>query len=317
MTISLSNLDYDLKFKNPFVTQDGSQRAYVRMKKLATLWFNTGTLCNLACQNCYIESTPRNDRLSYLRVDEVVSYLEEIAREGHETDEIGLTGGEPFMNPDILEIIRSVLERGFSNLVLTNGMRPMMRPAIRSGLLKLHTEFRDKLMIRVSVDHFDQAVHEKERGSGSWGPMVEGLRWLSENNFQIAVAGRTLWQESEEELREGFSVFFKKNEISIDAWNPRELTLFPEMDEGSSVPEITTECWDLLGVSPDDMMCASSRMVVKHKGDPKPSVMACTLLAYDKSFNLGATLVEASKSVQLNHPHCAKFCVLGGGKCSG
>ena len=89
------------------------------------------------------------------------------------------------------------------------------------------------------------------------------------------------------------------------------------MDEGSSVPEITTECWDLLGVSPDDMMCASSRMVVKHKGDLKPSVMACTLLAYDKSFNLGATLVEASKSVQLNHPHCAKFCVLGGGKCSG
>ena len=317
MTISLSNLDSDLKFKDPFVTQDGSQRAYVRMKKFATLWFNTGTLCNLACQNCYIESTPRNDRLSYLRVDEVVSYLEEITREGHETDEIGLTGGEPFMNPDILEIIRSVLERGFSNLVLTNGMRPMMRPAIRSGLIELNTEFRDKLMIRVSVDHFDQAVHEKERGSGSWGPMVEGLRWLSENNFQIAAAGRTLWQESEEELREGFSVFFKKNEISIDAWNPRELTLFPEMDEGSSVPEITTECWDLLGVSPDDMMCASSRMVVKHKGDPKPSVMACTLLAYDKSFNLGATLVEASKSVQLNHPHCAKFCVLGGGKCSG
>ena len=317
MTISLSNLDSDLKFKDPFVTQDGSQRAYVRMKKFATLWFNTGTLCNLACQNCYIESTPRNDRLSYLRVDEVVSYLEEITREGHETDEIGLTGGEPFMNPDILEIIRSVLERGFSNLVLTNGMRPMMRPAIRSGLIELNTEFRDKLMIRVSVDHFDQAVHEKERGSGSWAPMVEGLRWLSENNFQIAVAARTQCKETEEELREGFSVFFKKNEISIDAWNLRELTLFPEMDEGSSVPEITTECWDLLGVSPDDMMCASSRMVVKHKGDLKPSVMACTLLAYDKSFNLGGTLVEASKSVQLNHPHCAKFCVLGGGKCSG
>ena len=192
-----------------------------------------------------------------------------------------------------------------------------MRPAIRSGLLKLNTEFSDKLTVRVSVDHFDQVIHEKERGLGSWAPMVEGLRWLSDNNFQIAVAGRTLWQESEEELREGFSLFFKKNEISIDAWNLKELTLFPEMDEGSNVPEITTECWNLLGVSPDDMMCASSRMVVKHKGDPKPSVMACTLLAYDKSFNLGATLVEASKSVQLNHPHCAKFCVLGGGKCSG
>ena len=317
MTILLSNLDSDLKFRDPFVTQDGSQRAHVSMKNLATLWFNTGTLCNLACKNCYIESTPRNDRLSYLRLDEVVPYLEEILEEGLETDQIGLTGGEPFMNPDILNIMRSVLERGFSILVLTNGMRPMMRPATRSGLIELNTEFRDKLTIRVSVDHFDQAVHEKERGSGSWVPMVEGLRWLSENNFQIAVAGRTLWQESEEELREGFSLFFKECEISIDAWNLKQLTLFPEMDEFSSVPEITTECWGLLGVSPNDLMCASSRMVVKHKGDPKPSVMACTLLAYDKSFNLGTTLVEASKSVQLNHPHCAKFCVLGGGKCSG
>ena len=317
MTISLSNLDSDLKFRDPFVTQDGSQRAHVSMKNLATLWFNTGTLCNLACENCYIESTPRNDRLSYLKLDEVEPYLEEIVREGHQTDEIGLTGGEPFMNPDILEIIRSVLERGFSNLVWTNGMRPMMRPAIRSGLIELKTEFRDKLTIRVSVDHFDQAVHEKERGSGSWSPMVEGLRWLSENNFQISVAGRTLWQESEEELREGFSLFFEESEIGIDAWNLKERVLFPEMDGLSSVPEITTECWDLLGVSPDDMMCASSRMVVKHKGDSKSSVMACTLLAYDSSFNLGSTLVEASKSVHLNHPHCAKFCVLGGGKCTG
>lgn len=52
------------------------------------------------------------------------------------------------------------------------------------------------------------------------------------------------------------------------------------------------------------------------KGDDKPSVMACTLLAYDQQFNIGQSLKEASQSVQLNHPHCAKFCVLGGGACS-
>ena len=64
------------------------------------------------------------------------------------------------------------------------------------------------------------------------------------------------------------------------------------------------------------MMCASSRMVVVRKGNAQPSVMACTLLAYDQQFNLGASLAEAQKSVQLNHPHCASFCVLGGGSCS-
>jgi hypothetical protein len=57
-------------------------------------------------------------------------------------------------------------------------------------------------------------------------------------------------------------------------------------------------------------------MVVKHKGAVAPSVMACTLLAYDDRFDLGPSLATADKSVPLNHPHCAKFCVLGGGSCS-
>jgi hypothetical protein len=63
-------------------------------------------------------------------------------------------------------------------------------------------------------------------------------------------------------------------------------------------------------------MCASSRMVVKRKGAARPAVLACTLLPYDPQFELGATLAEAACAVQLNHPHCAKFCVLGGGSCS-
>ena len=317
MTISLLNLDKGLKFSNPFTTEDGKERAHVAMKRLETLWFNTGTLCNLSCENCYIESTPRNDRLSYLTLNEVEIYLEEIRRERIETREIGITGGEPFMNPDILEIARSILVRGFSLLILTNAMKPMMRPAIQSGLLRLKSDFGNKLTLRVSVDHFSQTVHEKERGKGSWAPMIEGLRWLSENGFKIAVAGRNQSQESEDELRRGFSRLLKENQIRIDAHDSRELVLFPEMDDFSSVPEITTDCWGILGVSPDDMMCASSRMIVKHKEKDKPSVMACTLLAYDQRFDLGNTLQEASKSVYLNHQHCAQFCVLGGGKCSG
>jgi len=57
-------------------------------------------------------------------------------------------------------------------------------------------------------------------------------------------------------------------------------------------------------------------MVVKRKGAAEPTVVACTLLPYDARFELGLTLREASHAVPLNHPHCAKFCVLGGGACS-
>jgi len=302
------------KFSDPLTTAKGERRAWVDLTALKTLWFNTGTLCNLACVNCYIESTPKNDALVYLTHAEVVSYLDEIKREGYPTEEIGITGGEPFMNPDIIPIMGECLDQGFQLLVLTNAMRPMMK--CEKELLELKERYGDLLTIRVSVDHFKRELHEEERGPRSWEPMMKGLKWLSDNGFTIDIAGRTRWGEDEKELREGFDAFFKEFDIGIDAYDKKQLMLFPEMDENEPVPEITTDCWGILGVDPDDMMCASSRMVVKRKGDDKPSVMACTLLAYDQQFNMGDTLKEASKSVHLNHPHCAKFCVLGGGACS-
>ena len=92
--------------------------------------------------------------------------------------------------------------------------------------------------------------------------------------------------------------------------------VFPEMDAAADVPEITEACWGILGKSPESVMCATSRMVVKRKGAARPAVLACTLLPYDPRFDLGPSLAEASGAVPLNHPHCAKFCVLGGGACS-
>ena len=302
------------KFTHKEVTQKGEERAYIYMSGLKTLWFNTGTLCNLACVNCYIESTPRNDRLVYLTHAEVAEYLDEIQRDDLLTDEIGITGGEPFMNPDIISIMEDILQRGFKLLILTNAMRPMMRH--EQKLLEIKEKYSDLLTMRVSVDHFKRALHEEERGPRSWEPMMKGLRWLSDNDFTIDIAGRTRWGEDEDELRDGFEGFFEEYDIRINAHDQKQLMLFPEMDENASVPEITTECWDILGVDPESMMCASSRMVVKHKGEEKPSVMACTLLAYDQQFNMGETLKEASQDVYLNHPHCSKFCVLGGGACS-
>lgn len=302
------------KFNDPKVTATGEKRAHVGLKSLDTLWFNTGTLCNLECLNCYIESSPKNDRLVYLTTQEVTTYLDEIERENLPTREIGITGGEPFMNPDIITIMRESLQRGFDLLILTNAMRPMMKCA--DDLLDLKNEFGDKMTIRVSIDHFIRELHEEERGARSWEPMMLGLKWLSEHNFKIDIAGRTRWGESEDELRKGYAAFFKEHNVNIDAFDQKQLMLFPEMDETAEVPEITVKCWDIVGVKPQDMMCATSRMVVKQKGAEAPAVMACTLLAYDGQFNMGETLKQASKPVSLNHPHCAKFCVLGGGACS-
>ncbi|MYF07459.1 MAG: radical SAM protein [Rhodospirillaceae bacterium] len=303
------------KFRDPLHTADGQARARIGLRALETLWFNTGTLCNLACGNCYIESSPANDRLSYLTAAEVGSYLDEIAQDGLPVRTVGLTGGEPFMNPEIAEILERILAAGHEALVLTNAMRPMMRHA--GALRVLRDRFGARLTLRVSIDHYAEALHALERGPRAWAPMIHGLKFLSDNGFAVTAAGRTMWKESEAELRAGYARLFERENIRIDANDPAALLLFPEMDESLDVPEITEACWDILGVDPGSLMCASSRMVVKRKGESRPVVMPCTLLPYDERFVMGHALGEAAGAVALNHPHCARFCVLGGGSCSG
>ena len=302
------------KFENPFLTARGEKRAWVGLRALETLWFNTGTLCNLTCRHCYIESSPRNDRLVYLSAAEVAVYLDEIERAGHPTKLIGFTGGEPFMNPELPAMLEETLARGFRALVLTNAMKPMTK--MRTALLSLNERYRERLNIRASLDHYGREVHERERGRRSWQPTVDGLIWLAENGFALSVASRRLSGETEAEIRSGFARLFAELGVAIDAEDPVALTVFPEMDEKAEVPEITEACWGILGKSPESVMCASSRMIVKRKGAATPVVLACTLLPYDPRFELGASLAEATGAVPLNHPHCAKFCVLGGGACS-
>ena len=304
------------KFQDPVLTARGEPRATVALSKPQTLWFNTGTLCNITCVNCYIESAPDNDRLVYLTESEVRDYLQQLRDRAWGVTEIGFTGGEPFMNPQIIGMIRAALETGHRALVLTNAMRPMMRPRVRAGLLDLRREHGDALELRVSLDHWDAANHDAMRGAGAFDRTIEGMRWLRDHGFAMAVAGRTLWDETDARAREGYARLFAEEGFAIDARDPGACVLFPEMDETVDVPEITTACWDILHKSPDSVMCASSRMVVRRKGAARPAVLACTLLPYDPQFELGETLEQAERPVALNHPHCAKFCVLGGASCS-
>lgn len=303
------------KFRDPSVTAKGEKRAAVALSGLRTLWVNTGTLCNITCRNCYIESSPRNDALVYMTAAEVAEYLDEIARDRLPVEEVGFTGGEPFLNRHLPAMLRDALRRGHRALVLTNAMKPMRNHA--AALLALKAEFGGRLTLRVSLDHHDADLHDLERQDGSFAAALDGLRWLAREGFRVHVAGRAAFgREGEAAMREGFARLFAASAIPIDASDPVSLMLFPEMDAARDVPEITEACWGILGKSPDEVMCASTRMVVKRKGAGRPAVLACTLLPYDERFELGATLAEASKPVALNHPHCARFCVLGGAACS-
>lgn len=303
------------KFKDPFITAKGETRAWVDLARLDTLWFNTSSLCNIQCEHCYMDSGPKKDDLAYLSADHVRGFLDEIEALDLPTTEIGFTGGEPFMNKDLPAMLGEVLGRGHRALVLTNAMKPLAQK--RDALLALKDAYdTQNLTLRVSIDHPTARVHEQERGQDTWPSMKNGVKWLIEHGFNIDVAGRALHSESESDARAGYQKLFDAWGLKLDAQDAAHLVLFPEMDEHADVPEITTACWDILGVRPDAQMCATSRMVVLRKGDTRPKVVPCTLLPYDATLDLGETLSEAQGDVRLNHPHCAKFCVLGGASCS-
>jgi len=222
-------------------------------------------------------------------------------------------------------MLEDALAMGFEALVLTNAMQPMLRPEVKKKLLAIAERYRDRLTLRVSLDHYTQSLHEEERGPRTWQKTIDGIDWLVANNLRVAIAGRTRWGETEQEAREGYRRLYRERKWPIDAHNPAVTVLFPEMDGAHDVPEITNACWSILGKSPDAMMCATSRMVVKRKGAEGPVVLPCTLLPYEPAFEMGPTLADADRAhggmfadgaVKLCHPHCAKFCVLGDGSCS-
>jgi uncharacterized Fe-S cluster-containing radical SAM superfamily protein len=300
-------------FSDPHRTAKGEPRAVVPFDGLDTLWFNTGTLCNIACTDCYIESSPKNDALVYLSRAEVAAYLDEAGTAKKRPQTIAFTGGEPFMNPAIMGMLEDSLACGHHVLVLTNAMKPMQHHM--PALLDLKARYPGGLSLRVSIDHYDADRHEQIRGPRTWHPAIDGLKWLSEHGFDVALAARKLWDETDADLRSGYARTLSALGIAIDIHDPARLVLFPEMDATAHVPEISQGCWAILEKQPSSVMCASSRMVIKRKGAAAPSVVSCTLLPYDPAFEFGRTLADAAHPVSLNHRHCAKFCVLGGASC--
>lgn len=154
--------------------------------------------------------------------------------------QIGFTGGEPFMNPDIMAMLSISLAAGFDALVLTNAMRPMQQHG--DALLALQRKYAGCLSLRVSIDHCLAEKHEHVRGPRTCSSALEGIRWLAGNGFALSIAGRMLCDEAEESLRSGYADAFAAIAIPVDAHDSHRLVLFPEMDHNAPVPETTEAC---------------------------------------------------------------------------
>src|ERR1700694_2037963 len=79
---------------------------HVPMRALDTLWFQVaGTLCNIECTHCFISSSPTNRSHEMLSLETVKRHLRDAEALG--VKEYYFTGGEPFMNREIFEILEA------------------------------------------------------------------------------------------------------------------------------------------------------------------------------------------------------------------
>jgi AdoMet-dependent heme synthase len=142
---------------------------------LDTLWFQVaGTLCNLQCTHCFISCSPTNHNHPMMSLDTVRRYLAEAAELG--VREYYFTGGEPFLNREIFEILEAALAQGPVS-VLTNGV--LLKPAIAERLRALSDASPYSLDLRISVDGWDAASNDPIRGEGTFERILEGVRNLA------------------------------------------------------------------------------------------------------------------------------------------
>lgn len=142
------------------------------------LWVYTNFDCNLQCAYCVAMSGPRAERRGLA--------LHTFKRLVDEAQELGIralfvTGGEPFLLPDIGEKLRYAAER-IPTTVLTNAMLLHgRRLETARSLIGLDLRFQ------VSLDGAEPETHDAYRGAGTWQKTINGIRTLQRLGARVAI----------------------------------------------------------------------------------------------------------------------------------
>jgi predicted phosphodiesterase len=131
------------------------------------LWLYTNFHCNLACSYCSVASSPQARKRS-VSLERVKALVDEAVMEGF--TEIYLTGGEPFLEPDIVEMVLYATEH-LDVVLLTNGM---LYQGYRLEQLR-RLAGRERLVLQTSLDAASAEGHDVNRGRGSWQKAMDGL----------------------------------------------------------------------------------------------------------------------------------------------
>jgi len=275
---------------------------YVPMLSLDTLWFQVaGTICNITCTHCFISCSPTNHAHEMLSLADVEVRLAEARALG--VRDYYFTGGEPFLNRDMIPILAATLRQGPAT-VLTNGM--LLREEICGQLRELADGSEYSLDIRVSLDGFDRAAHDAIRGAGVWDRVMIGLRNLAQSGINPAI---TVTEAAEgvgsAEGRARFLDLIR----SFGFTKPR-LKVLPLFRIGAEAARTRAyEDWErieTLGVADAEVLQCSTCRMVTSKG-----VYVCPILIDSEDARMGHSIAETLRPFPLAHGACHTCWVTG------
>ena len=172
-----------------------SRHPTVPLSSLDELWFQVaGTRCNHECAHCFISCSPHNDSFGFLSLATVRRYLEESVAFG--VREYYFTGGEPFLNRDMVPILEETLAYGPAT-VLTNAT--VFKREWIHRLRDAESCSRFSLEFRVSIDGPDRATNDPVRGEGTFDRAMQGVGLLVDSGFLPIITMTRVWDEGEEQ----------------------------------------------------------------------------------------------------------------------
>jgi AdoMet-dependent heme synthase len=280
----------------------------VPIAHLDHLWFQVGgTLCNFECRHCFISCSPHNHSFGFLDLESVRRALDESVRLG--VKEYYFTGGEPFLNRDMVPILELTLRYGPAT-VLTNGT--VFKEEWLDRLARADAVSPYSLEFRVSIDGFTAATNDPVRGPGTFDRALHGVRQLVAHGFlPIITATRTSDGQDDGELFRGFVRLLRDN-----GYDRPRIKVLPTLRIGAEQDRqrgyrdeecVTPEMMD--GFDQGQLICHHSRIVTDR------GVYVCPILIEAPDARLGDTLGEAMKPYALRH-HACYTCYQYGALCA-
>ncbi|MBD3256743.1 MAG: radical SAM protein [Candidatus Lokiarchaeota archaeon] len=272
------------------------QAPYIEMKHLNNLWLQiTGLTCNLKCRHCYLSCNPTNKTKNFLNMDKIKKALEEVNRD--DLDEICLTGGEPLLHRDINNIIRHCIK--YTNVnIITNGTLINDKKARFLRQIEIDSDY--EIVFRISLDHYKEHKNDEIRGKGSYKKTVNGIKSLVNNGFNPVINAVNLWEEDENEFREGFYNFlsefnFEPSEMNLKIIPPVKTGEYRKNFSGYGENDLVTgegEC------PAENFDCHNTRVIADD------GVYVCPALVNDPRGKVGDTLSDSQAKFFLELNTC-------------